>query len=413
MKKIFNSISLITLFLGVISCQEKLDENSQKFNNSAYMSTTSTVADIDRKLGGEAEIEPRLASIATRNETITVSIQDFLEEYNKKNATGYRMLPIEEVQLYELENPSNKSTNGTLTVTIKEGKISSKVRVKIKALDSEVYPLGKKYAIPLGIVSSSAKQILSNKETVVTLQRPVVTSVAHVKDGYAPKIVLDKDLPEMPEFTFQVFFMFDEFRAYSGRNYNMSLVSYGWYSRINQKDINLSDTQKEFSVDGVEIKTNTWYQATYVYTKDHRVKIYLNGKHIRTFIRPNVVLKGGATVSIFNPQKSYSVPHILREVRFWNKALTEAQINADLYNPIDADSEGLIVYLPIDSEKRGYQDITKYNNTVEFHEATSTSKYGIQDGTRYHKLVPYEKYGIDKWHNNVIFPAEKLEQVEP
>lgn len=412
MKKIISNIALALLLLAGVGCQEKLDENARGFSNSAYMSTGSSVVDIDRKTGGEAEIEPRLASVATKDETITVSVSDFLKKYNEKNATGYRALPVEKVRLYELENPSNSSTNGTLTVKVKEGKVSSKIRVKIDTLGSRAFPLGNKYAVPLTISSSSVK-VLSNKETVLTLQRPVIVSVAHVKDGYAPKIILDKSLPEMEEFSFQVFFMFDEFRAYSGRNYNMSLVNYGWYSRINQTDINLADKQRELSVDGVQLKTGTWYQVTYVRTKDHRTKIYLDGKHIRTFIMPNVVLKGGATVSIFNPQKSYSVPHILREVRFWNRALTEAQINADLYSPIDANTEGLIAYIPIDSKENGYKDITKYENVVEFHEATSNSKWGIQDGNKWHKVVPYEQYGIDKWYDNVIFPSQTLQQVEP
>ena len=413
MKKYILKMSLATILLGVVGCQKKLDENAKGYDSSVYMSSSSAMINVDRKLGGEVSIEPRLAAEAEKDETITISVENFLTEYNKKNETSYRMLPVSEFELYEVSNPTNVSTNGTLTVTVKEGKIASKVGVRVKALNSKDYPLGIKYAIPVVINSSSAKRVLSNKQTLITLQRPVVTSVAHVKDGHAPKINLDPSIPETEEFSIQVFFMFDEFRAYTTGVYNMSLINFNWYSRINPTDINLADQQKEMGIDGVEIKTKTWYQATYVHTKDHRVKIYLDGKHIRTFIKPNVTLKGGMQLSIFNPQMSYSVPHILREVRVWAKALTEVQINADLYNPIDPETEGLVVYMPIDSEENGYKDITKYNNVVELHKATRTSKTGIQDGSSFHKLVPYEEYGIDKWHHNVIFPSKTLEQVEP
>ncbi|MFJ1378021.1 BT_3987 domain-containing protein [Capnocytophaga canimorsus] len=414
MKKIILNTLLTTLLLGSVGCQETLDETSTdiKFHNSAYMSLEKAIMNVDRKLGGTVEIEPRLALVAKKDEKITISIDDFLKQYNQENTTNFKMLPASEVELYEVENPKNFSKNGSLTVTIKEGKISSKVRVKIGVLNPKTYSLGVKYAIPLNIVSTSVKQVLSNNKTLVALQRPVITSVAHIKEGHAPKIKFDPKIPESEEFTLQAFFMFDFFRAYQGSIYNMSMLSYNWYSRINPTDVNLADKVREFATDGLEIKTKRWYQVTYVKTKDHRVKIYLDGKHVRTFIMPNVKLKGDTTMSVFNPQMSYSVSHILREVRVWSKALTEAQINADLYNPIDPDSDGLVAYLPIDFENK-YNDVTKYENVVELHKATRNSPFGVQDGESYHKIVKPEEYGIDEWHHNVIFPSETLQKVEP
>ncbi|AWL77488.1 BT_3987 domain-containing protein [Capnocytophaga canimorsus] len=414
MKKIILNTLLTTLLLGSVGCQETLDETSTdiKFHNSAYMSLEKATMNVDRKLGGTVEIEPRLALVAKKDEKITISIDDFLKQYNQENTTNFKMLPAPEVELYEVENPKNFSKNGSLTVTIKEGKISSKVRVKIGVLNPKTYSLGVKYAIPLNIVSTSVKQVLSNNKTLVVLQRPVITSVAHIQEGYAPKIKFDSKIPESEEFTLQAFFMFDFFRAYTTGVYNMSMLNYHWYSRINPTDVNLADKVREFATDGLEIKTKRWYQVTYVKTKDHRVKIYLDGKHVRTFIMPNVKLKGDTTMSVFNPQMSYSVSHILREVRVWSKALTEAQINADLYSPIDPDSDGLVAYLPIDFENK-YNDVTKYENVVELHKATSYSPYGVQDGESYHKIVKPEEYGIDEWHHNVIFPSETLQKVEP
>ncbi|CEN50532.1 BT_3987 domain-containing protein [Capnocytophaga canimorsus] len=414
MKKIILNTLLTTLLLGSVGCQETLDETSTdiKFHNSAYMSLEKATMNVDRKLGGTVEIEPRLALVAKKDEKITVSIDDFLKQYNQENTTNFKMLPASEVELYEVENPKNFSKNGSLTITIKEGKISSKVGVKIGVLNPKTYSLGVKYAIPLNIVSTSVKQVLSNNKTLVALQRPVITSVAHIKEGHAPKIKFDPKIPESEEFTLQAFFMFDFFRAYQGSTYNMSMLSYNWYSRINPTDVNLADKVREFATDGLEIKTKRWYQVTYVKTKDHRVKIYLDGKHVRTFIMPNVKLKGDTTMSVFNPQMSYSVSHILREVRVWSKALTEAQINADLYNPIDPDSDGLVAYLPIDFENK-YNDVTKYENVVELHKATRNSPFGFQDGESYHKIVKPEEYGIDEWHHNVIFPSETLQKVEP
>ncbi|MFK8288898.1 BT_3987 domain-containing protein [Capnocytophaga canimorsus] len=414
MKKIILNTLLTTLLLGSVGCQETLDETSTdiKFHNSAYMSLEKATMNVDRKLGGTVEIEPRLALVAKKDEKITISIDDFLKQYNQENTTNFKMLPASEVELYEVENPKNFSKNGSLTITIKEGKISSKVGVKIGVLNPKTYSLGVKYAIPLNIVSTSVKQVLSNNKTLVALQRPVITSVAHIKEGHAPKIKFDPKIPESEEFTLQAFFMFDFFRAYQADTYNMSMLSYNWYSRINPTDVNLADKVREFATDGLEIKTKRWYQVTYVKTKDHRVKIYLDGKHVRTFIMPNVKLKGDTTMSVFNPQMSYSVSHILREVRVWSKALTEAQINADLYNPIDPDSDGLVAYLPIDFENK-YNDVTKYENVVELHKATRNSPFGFQDGESYHKIVKPEEYGIDEWHHNVIFPSETLQKVEP
>ncbi|CEN36904.1 conserved exported hypothetical protein [Capnocytophaga canimorsus] len=190
MKKIILNTLLTTLLLGSVGCQETLDETSTdiKFHNSAYMSLEKATMNVDRKLGGTVEIEPRLALVAKKDEKITVSIDDFLKQYNQENTTNFKMLPASEVELYEVENPKNFSKNGSLTITIKEGKISSKVGVKIGVLNPKTYSLGVKYAIPLNIVSTSVKQVLSNNKTLVALQRPVITSVAHIKEGHAPKI---------------------------------------------------------------------------------------------------------------------------------------------------------------------------------------------------------------------------------
>lgn len=412
MKKIILNTFLATFLFVGIGCQHKLDENAREFRNAAYMTQANATIQIDRKEGGEAEVEARLASISKKDEVVTLNIDNFLEEYNKENTTNFKMLPASEVEMYEVDNPSNVSKNGQISLTIPQGKIGSKLGIRIKALDSDNYPLGIKYAVPLSISSTSAKSILSNNKTLVALQRQVVTSVAHVKYGHAPKVKFSSEIPETEEFTLQAFFMFDAFHAYTRGVYNMSMLNYHWYSRINPTDVNLADKTKEFSVDGVKIDVRKWYQVTYVRTKDHRVKIYLNGKHIRTFVMPNVKLKGGTTFSIFNPQSSYSVPHILREVRVWDKALTGAQINADLYGPIDPDSDGLVCYLPID-KKNGYNDISKYKNVVELHKATDPNRWGVQDGGQFHKVVSYEEYGIDQWIENVIFPSETLTTVEP
>lgn len=181
---ILNTFSVV-LLLSFIGCQNDLDTVSGTTPLAVYMEGTSAIINVGDD-GGETFIQPRTSGLADKNVSIVVQVVDFFETYNKVNNTAYRLLPTSEYVLFEENNPKNSSTNGRLSVTVKEGGFTSRVGIRVKNLDNEKYPIGIKYAIPLRIVSSSSSRILSQKDAVVTFNRPLKPLSLKLTGGITP-----------------------------------------------------------------------------------------------------------------------------------------------------------------------------------------------------------------------------------
>lgn len=393
MKKIVLTTAAIAL-LGVVGCQEKLDTLGGKVNSVAYMTASSGSITFPKETeGGETVVEPRLAAVADEDVRITLSTEDFLEKYNKTNKTEYRLLPNTEYELYEVGNPSNKSTNGKITTTIKAGQFSTKVGVRVRALDKEQFPIGVRYAIPLSI-SSATNGVLSNKSAVITFNRPVKTEVYQVKKGYSFGVALDETTPTMTEFTLQGQFMFLDFT-----NVNQTTMYGGYYTRIFPNRYQVKDgggDGPETFVD-YNFERGKWYQISHVY-KGNTFSLYINGELVKQWERSGLGFGAGKNMAfaVFNNDTRYSVNNRVREMRLWNRALTKDEINDGLYTPVDPQSNGLMVYLPIDEKNKFNNLVTKYNHTVKFYTQG--------------REIPAENFveGGTILTKNVKFPAETL-----
>lgn len=396
MKNIMFYILTAGLLLGISGCDDGLDTVGRNLLPSVYMNSDAAVIEITKE-GGEAFIEPRLAQIADADTKVTVSVEDFFENYNKINGTKYRMLPIKEYELYEVASPDNVSTDGSLTITIKKDNYSAKVGIRVKPLNEEEYPFGVKYAIPIRITSTSASQILSAKDAVVTFNRPFKTEVAKIKRQYALRVKLAENIPATTEFTVQGQFMF---LGWADQNQTTMVVG-GYYTRINATGIQVKDGGGDGPATWVaqDLEQGKWYQITFTY-KGTDFKVYLNGKLIKTFERTDLKINPGSPFNLFNPQWSYSTNQYVREVRLWNRVISEKEINDGLYLPIDPESDGLIMYLPM-NKKSKFNDVTKYENQVIFRKGRNLDSDEIDEST-------FESSGVE-WVDNVKFPAEKLE----
>ena len=416
MKNTIIKLASVALFLGLTACQEKLDnDNSNSLGNlsSVYMyNSNANVSFAKSTESGMTKFEIRMSNLRDRNETITIAATDFFPEYNEKNTTNYKMLPASEYELYEEGNTANKSTNGSLNITLKPGQTAVQVGVKVRPLNENNFPMGVKYAIPLRIVSASLP-ILSNKDVVVTLSRPFKTSVAKIKQGYALGVKVADNIQGSDEFTIQGMFLFEEFHSYNNTNVNMSLFQGEMlpYTRIDAGKIQVKNGGGDSPDDWAEtsdIAIKKWVQITFTY-KDSFLKLYINGKLVKTYQRPSLKVSPGMRINIENTQTSYSANRYFREFRLWNRVLTDAEIADGLYLPVDPDSKGLVVYLPI-TKKDGFKDMSKYNNTTIYRKGTSYGNTGIQDGDSYVKDIDEATFTpMVEWKENVKFPSEILE----
>ena len=416
MKNTIIKLASVALFLGLTACQEKLDnDNSNSLGNlsAVYMNDSNVNVSFAKSTeSGSTKFEIRMSNLRDRNETITIAATDFFPEYNEKNTTNYKMLPASEYELYEEGNTANKSTNGSLNITLKPGQTAVQVGVKVRPLNENNFPMGVKYAIPLRIVSASLP-ILSNKDVVVSLSRPFKTSVAKIKQGYALGVKVADNIQGSDEFTIQGMFLFEEFHSYNNTNVNMSLFQGEMlpYTRIDAGKIQVKNGGGDSPDDWAEtsdIAIKKWVQITFTY-KDSFLKLYINGKLVKTYQRPSLKVSPGMRINIENTQTSYSANRYFREFRLWNRVLTDAEIADGLYLPVDPDSKGLVVYLPI-TKKDGFKDMSKYNNTTIYRKGTSYGNTGIQDGDSYVKDIDEATFTpMVEWKENVKFPSEILE----
>ena len=416
MKNTIIKLASAALFLGLTACQEKLDnDNSNSLGNlsAVYMNDNNVNVSFAKSTeSGSTKFEIRMSNLRERNETITIAATDFFPEYNEKNTTNYKMLPASEYELYEEGNTTNKSTNGSLNITLKPGQTAVQVGVKVRPLNDDTFPLGIKYAIPLRIVSASLP-ILSNKDVVVTLSRPFKTSVAKIKQGYALGVKVADNIQGSDEFTIQGMFLFEEFHSYNNTNVNMSLFQGEMlpYTRIDAGKIQVKngggDSPDDYA-ESKDIAVGKWVQITFTY-KDSFLKLYINGKLIKTYQRPSLKVSPGMRINIENTQTSYSANRYFREFRLWNRVLTDAEIVDGLYLPVDPTSKGLVAYLPI-TKKDGFKDMSKYNNTTIYRKGTSSYNTGEQDGDSYVKDIDEATFTPTiEWKENVKFPSEILD----
>lgn len=416
MKNTIIKLASAALFLGLTACQEKLDnDNSNSLGNlsAVYMNDNNVNVSFAKSTeSGSTKFEIRMSNLRERNETITIAATDFFPEYNEKNTTNYKMLPVSEYELYEEGNTTNKSTNGSLNITLKAGQTAVQVGVKVRPLNDDTFPLGIKYAIPLRIVSASLP-ILSNKDVVISLSRPFKTSVAKIKQGYGLGVKVADNIQGNDEFTVQGMFLFEEFHSYNNTNVNMSLFQGEMlpYTRIDAGKIQVKNGGGDSPDDWAESKdiaVGKWVQITFTY-KDSFLKLYINGKLIKTYQRPSLKVSPGMRINIENTQTSYSANRYFREFRLWNRVLTDAEIVDGLYLPVDPTSKGLVAYLPI-TKKDGFKDMSKYNNTTIYRKGTSSYNTGEQDGDSYVKDIDEATFTPTvEWKENIKFPAVGLE----
>ena len=386
MKLKYKNILLILLSgFSFVSCSLS-DDNSKK--NAAYMEEAANnkpiinlSLDVD---GGEAYINPRIANLATGKMSLTLGLdKEALNLFNRTNNSVYASIDAED---FELVLPDGSLHKGDVEFKLEEGTIGAPIGIRVGHLDDKKYPPAMKIAIPISIKSVTGTQLLSTaKSVILTINRPLVTSVSKVKGGFNVQFAKDLQEKTMDEWTFQFTAnYYDLTRGNLNAGYFNDQVG-GFYTRINRT----TGIQVKNGRDGDDtwtqkpLKANIWYQISYVY-KDQTVSVYVNGELQKTFGTTKIYHQEGSGYNIGNDKYN----DYIREVRFWSKALTETEIFENLYLPLDPNTEALESYLPLTKEA-GLTDVTPHGNQVSLHEYSSIS-----------------------WLENVKFPADELEIVE-
>lgn len=381
-----NKISLITLFflfsIFFTGCNY-VDGEGNSSDNAVYMGVTDNQQIISFPIettGGVFTLNPRLANITDTPVKMRIEHDpSVVENYNKINGTRYVALPASEFKLLDV---NNHESVGGIDLQVNAGNFDTQMQVKIGKLDNELYPTNRKYAISLSITTASAyKLIPSQKSVILVLNRPLVTSVAKLSKGGIN--VKPAKVYSNPEWTIQMSALYSNLtRGNLTTAYIAGWAGSEFYTRISAK----AGIQVKNGRDGddtwtqIPLQANKWLHIAFVH-KDRTIIAYVNGKVQKVFQTGDIWLNEKSSFQIGND--GYSNDYV-REFRFWSKALTEAEINDNLYLPLDPETPNLEVYLPL-TEKDGTRDLKAPENLSNV-KVTATIE----------------------WIKNVKFPAEGL-----
>lgn len=345
----FRNWASLMLLLGVSSCN---DMGYDVINNAIYISEANgnmlQKVMVDEK-GGKASVSVRTNQKASQDIVAQIDLDAaLLDEYNKKMGTNYVILPSE---YYELSDQKATIAAGTAS--------ANSIGIQIKPLPEEIISSGKKYAIPLAIkdVTESMMVLGSGKGIIYALDQVIVT--------FAPKLNRNNQI----QYYFQQNPIYDMWsiemmvnmsnlgNGTPGNHANQCIFSAttppdaerytGIYIRFGDAMIPGNKLQVKLCGNvayesNVTFNTNEWYHLAFVYD-GAKFRVYVDGildKESDANYGTFMLKKDGITT--INP--SYFGSDLkIREVRIWNKAITQTQIKDNMYT-VDPHSEGLQGY---------------------------------------------------------------------
>lgn len=375
MKKILYNICCsfgvaLLLLGGMTSCD---NAGYEVIDNAIYVSEASesmlqkiTVDDT----GGKGTVSVRTNQKSGQNVTVNIGQdQSLLDEYNQKVGTSYVMLPAE---YYELSSS---------TVTIESGMASANsVAVNIKPLPEEITGSGKKYAIPLSILSADGgTMILPNAKGVIyALDQVIVTS--------APKVnrtniihYLFKENPEWSAWSIEMMVNMDNLGNGSAGNTNNQCIFNAGQSPdapsntsifVRFGDAMIPGNKLQIKLCGnviyesnIAFNINEWYHLAFVYDGS-KFRVYIDGVLDKEAdANYGAFMLNKDNIFSINGNTQYFRANMkIREVRMWSKAISQTQISENMY-AVDPLSEGLEAYYKMnEGSGNAIKDATEHGN---------------------------------------------------
>ena len=378
MKKNILFIIFGTLLLLISSC-DIADGVGNDADNAIYLSNPNETGGFSviasDESGATFSVVPRLATIGKEQITVTLAVdKNVLDEYNKKNNLSLKSIDPEDVVF---KTADGKESRTQIEVTINKGELESAVEGRIESLDPEKYPYDEKFAVPVKVtnVSGSLKLLSDPNSVIVSLDRKIKTSVLHMinpnGDGYT--LHFTPKTPYTEEHTEWTLQFMAQFNSVTGNNQTSASLegATGFYNRISPTN---GFQIKSEGRDGEDTWTGTftskgvpereWLNVSYVYRRSGLVgllSVYINGEFQHTFTTSLLYLDSSDGHWGFGNTNLRD--YYLREFRYWNRALSEAEILDKLYLPEDPAADGLEAYFPLnaetfDEENGVFEDLT-------------------------------------------------------
>lgn len=362
-----NSKSILAgMALGALLLTGCNDAEYDTLSNQAYILQTNTNANSSLKLTVGAEVATttlnvRLSDVANVESRYRLVYDTaVVNEYNRLNETPYASLPQESFSL------SSEET------TIEAGaSVSTPITLTVPPYSEALKASGKKYAIGFRLenTSGNVSVLPSGSKIVYILDQVVIQPVVVLDQSHYVSQNLVKNYP-LTEWTVEMNINKHVLYTEVGRGNNQAIFGAGpdeIYIRFG--DAPIEGNRLQIKTQGTQMNSlalfneHTWYHLAFVCTGT-KLYLYVNGQLDNSMDLPGKTTNV-KSINICSPSTYWLGNAMYSEVRFWQRARSQAEIANNMY-ACDPTTPGLITYYKMnEGEGYSFRDASGNGNNAE------------------------------------------------
>lgn len=362
-----NSKSILAgMALGALLLTGCNDAEYDTLSNQAYILQTNTNANSSLKLTVGAEVATttlnvRLSDVANVESRYRLVYDTaVVNEYNRLYETPYASLPQESFSL------SSEET------TIEAGaSVSTPITLTVPPYSEALKASGKTYAIGFRLenTSGNASVLPSGSKIVYILDQVVIQPVVVLDQSHYVSQNLVKNYP-LTEWTVEMNINKHILYTEVGRGNNQAIFGAGpdeIYIRFG--DAPIEGNRLQIKTQGTQMNSlalfneHTWYHLAFVCTGT-KLYLYVNGQLDNSMDLPGKTTNVNS-INICSPSTYWLGNAMYSEVRFWQRARSQAEIANNMY-ACDPTTPGLITYYKMnEGEGYSFRDASGNGNNAE------------------------------------------------
>lgn len=362
-----NSKSILAgMALGALLLTGCNDAEYDTLSNQAYILQTNTNANSSLKLTVGAEVATttlnvRLSDVANVESRYRLVYDTaVVNEYNRLNETPYVSLPQESFSLSSEETTIEAGTS-----------VSTPITLTVPPYGEALKASGKKYAIGFRLenTSGNASVLPSGSKIVYILDQVVIQPVVVLDQSHYVSQNLVKNYP-LTEWTVEMNINKHVLYTEVGRGNNQAIFGAGpdeIYIRFG--DAPIEGNRLQIKTQGTQMNSlalfneHTWYHLAFVCTGT-KLYLYVNGQLDNSMDLPGKTTNVN-NINICSPSTYWLGNAMYSEVRFWQRARSQAEIANNMY-ACDPTTPGLITYYKMnEGEGYSFRDASGNGNNAE------------------------------------------------
>lgn len=283
-----------------------------------------------------------------------------VNEYNRLNETPYASLPQESFSLSSEETTIEAGTS-----------VSTPITLTVPPYSEALKASGKKYAIGFRLenTSGNASVLPSGSKIVYILDQVVIQPVVVLDQSHYVSQNLVKNYP-LTEWTVEMNINKHVLYTEVGRGNNQAIFGAGpdeIYIRFG--DAPIEGNRLQIKTQGTQMNSlalfneHTWYHLAFVCTGT-KLYLYVNGQLDNSMDLPGKTTNVN-NINICSPSTYWLGNAMYSEVRFWQRARSQAEIANNMY-ACDPTTPGLITYYKMnEGEGYSFRDASGNGNNAE------------------------------------------------